>query len=523
MKKILLSVLGMIAIYSTSATQYMHINLPNGNVYDVKVEKTDYVSHINKDGKDFIKVTRTDSTYSLYPLEGAMVTFDKEISYLAEDATNWNIPKVSIEGCVYDTTKAHQMRENGAEQYEIDMELLSAQYSYNNCIEEKVYELNLHLTNKEKEIQYSANKYTKQLFAAISEDSSQVNKNIIFSPTSFQFALAMLANGADDEAYSEISAALGQKEIPLDSLNEMYSKRLSRLQYINPNIAQISLVNGVFADKKSHFGKNFMQNIDEFYKAAAVNVDFSEDSTYVMMDKWAEESTNGMIKEIGVDKNLDLILVLANALSFQSNWAKKFDTANTTPGKFVTSKGDEIEVDKMYCTYGPYTEGETYQLVNLKFGIENRNTYHMNVILPKEGFSPLSVLAEIDLENIQYKKSEYYDGIKAYLKLPKFNVSSKIPLKEILEKTELEKAMSAIYNNITLGAIISDVNQNAHLEIDEDGAKGAAVTNISMERIGEDFYEYVDMDVNRPFIITIQNEEDHEILFIGLINDPTAK
>ena len=80
MKKILLSVLGMIAIYSTSATQYMHINLPNGNVYDVKVEKTDYVSHINKDGKDFIKVTRTDSTYSLYPLEGAMVTFDKEIS-----------------------------------------------------------------------------------------------------------------------------------------------------------------------------------------------------------------------------------------------------------------------------------------------------------------------------------------------------------------------------------------------------------------------------------------------------------
>lgn len=57
MKKILLSVLGMIAIYSTSATQYMHINLPNGNVYDVKVEKTDYVSHINKDGKDFIKVT----------------------------------------------------------------------------------------------------------------------------------------------------------------------------------------------------------------------------------------------------------------------------------------------------------------------------------------------------------------------------------------------------------------------------------------------------------------------------------
>ena len=86
------------------------------------------------------------------------------------------------------------------------------------------------ITNKEKEIQYSANKYTKQLFAAISEDSSQVNKNIIFSPTSFQFALAMLANGADDEVYSEISAALGQKEIPLDSLNEMYSKRLSRLQ-----------------------------------------------------------------------------------------------------------------------------------------------------------------------------------------------------------------------------------------------------------------------------------------------------
>ena len=75
MKKHILSAFGLIAAFTMSATQYMHINLPDGKEYDVKVEKTDRVSHVTEGEEVFIKVTRTDGSSSLYPMNGAEVTF----------------------------------------------------------------------------------------------------------------------------------------------------------------------------------------------------------------------------------------------------------------------------------------------------------------------------------------------------------------------------------------------------------------------------------------------------------------
>ena len=99
MKKHLLSTIGLFAACTMSATQYMHINLPDGKEYDVKVEKTDRVSHV-KDGEEvFIKVSRTDSSYSLYPLNGAEVTFDEKIARMDGDVANWDIVSTMVEGC----------------------------------------------------------------------------------------------------------------------------------------------------------------------------------------------------------------------------------------------------------------------------------------------------------------------------------------------------------------------------------------------------------------------------------------
>ncbi|MBP5704695.1 MAG: hypothetical protein J6X12_08395 [Paludibacteraceae bacterium] len=102
MKKNLLSAIGIIAACTISATQYMHINLPDGKEYDVKVEKTDHVSHVKEDGKVFIKVSHTDNSYTLYPMDGTEVTFDEEIARMYSNVANWNILTTMFEGCEYD-------------------------------------------------------------------------------------------------------------------------------------------------------------------------------------------------------------------------------------------------------------------------------------------------------------------------------------------------------------------------------------------------------------------------------------
>ena len=240
------------------------------------------------------------------------------------------------------------------------------------------------------------------------------------------------------------------------------------------------------------------------------------------MNDWADKSTNGMIKGLGIDKDPTLILVLANALSFQSEWEEKFSPVATEMGKFITSTGEEKQVEKMnHYFVGNYAEGENYQLVTLPFF----EGFQMNVVLPAEGVSPEAVLAEIDFDNIKYKVDEYeYMSIlySPRLSLPKFNIDTKIKLNEALQKIGLKKTFIANFGNIAEFAKVDNIKQLAHLEIDEAGAKGAAVTVV--EATGSAYMdEVVNVDVNRPFIVTINNPKTHEVLFIGLINDPTLK
>ncbi|MBR6597013.1 MAG: hypothetical protein IKK68_03580 [Paludibacteraceae bacterium] len=520
MKKHLLSAIGIFAACTMSATQYMHINLPNGKEYDVKVEKTDRVSHVKEGDEVFIKVSRTDSSYSLYPLDGAEVTFDEEISRMDGDVANWNIVSTMIEGCEYDTARIRELKETGYNERELYQILID----YERCVSEKKTEKKVEFSDREIEAQSSANKFATRLFTDISKESKYQDKNLIFSPTSLQFALAMLANGADDdEAYAEITTALGKENMPLDELNDMYSKRLTNLKLVDPQKVNIGITNAAFIQNGLPIGKNFLQNIEEYYKAVANNVDFNEDSTYTKMNDWADKSTNGMIKKLGIDKDPSLILVLANALSFQSEWEEKFVPQLTQPGKFITSTGEEKQVDKMSRTYtGCYAEGENYQLVTIPF----YEDFQMNVILPAEGVSPEVALAEVDFDNIKYNYVSTYDnGMHLYysyhLLLPKFNIDTKIKLNESLKEIGLEKTFLTNFSNIADVAKVENVRQLAHLEIDEDGAKGAAVTVIDL--LGSPYLEekLVEVDVNRPFIVTINNPKTHEMLFIGLINDPT--
>lgn len=525
MKKHILSVLSLIAACTISATQYMHVNLPDGKEYDVKIEKTDKVSHVKQGDEVFLKVTRKDNSYSLYPSTGAEVTFDEEISRFDKNLSNWNALQKSIEGCVLDTSKLEILRATGAKEWTIRNELANAESIYNECVRKKRNNEIVLYSDTEKETMQSANKFASNLFSEISKDSEFKNKNVIFSPTSLQFALAMLANGADDDnAYAEITKILGNQDLPLDQLNELYKKRMTNFQFVNPNRIQIGLANAAFLQKDVPFGKNFVQNIEDFYKGAANNVDFTQDSTYKLMDKWANDNTNGMIPKIGLQKNDLYVLVLANALSFQSEWVDKFYKELTKPGEFVTSENEVKQVDKMGKSTSRYAVGNTFQLVSLPF-YEN---FEMNVILPNKDVTPEEALSEFDLNNIPYKHGEIneegnYVVYIANLSLPKFNIDTKITIDKVMKEMGLNDLFAAEYNNIAQRAAVDGIQQLTHLEIDEEGAKGAAVTIIPMATTGMVEEIYVDFDVNRPFIVTIDNPETHELLFIGLINDPTSK
>ncbi len=442
-----------------------------------------------------------------------------ETTYLTHDVSNWEVK--SFNDCRLDTTKVYDLRQKGASEDEITKAYSEALYKLQECNDNYFdpFDERNDYSEAEGKALLSANKYATELFGKIVVDDNFKNKNVVFSPTCMQIALAMLANGTDDKsAYQEITTALGKQDMPLDELNALFKKRLYRIQHLD-SYDKIGISNAILLKKGAYYGTEFLNNTGTCYKALASNVDFCLDSTYTMIDDWAKKSTDGMIPSLGLQPDCNRMLVMVNALMFQSYWTNQFDPKKTKSSKFVTSLKEKKRVKKMNGTINDnYAETEEYQLISVSL-----NSCKANIILPKEGVSPKSILSKIDLDNIPYKEAPTGYRYHIKLSLPKFSTDTRIPLKDLLMKYGMTNTFSKEMNKIANETKLEEIKQLAHLEIDELGVKVSA-TIISEVCFG---YEpkpiYVDMDVNRPFIITIQDEYEHEVLFIGLINDPTEK
>ncbi len=68
---------------------------------------------------------------------------------------------------------------------------------------------------------------------------------------------------------------------------------------------------------------------------------------------------------------------------------------------------------------------------------------------------------------------------------------------------------------------IDEIKQKTFIDVSEEGTEAAGATSVEMRLTSaivdeETFY----MDVNRPFFMTIKDEETNALLFIGIIKNP---
>lgn len=507
MKKHLLTSAIVLAGSSLFAAQYMHVNLPNGKCYDTKIEKTDRICHIKGDSINQIKLVRKDSSFALYPANGAEVTFDDEITRVKGDTSIW------------------YNRDN------------KPQY--------------VHFFGKENVYQAKANNKALQILGKIVENSKKKEKNFIISPISLQIGLAMMANGASNDAtYNSITNLLGCPGMQVDSLNEWYNRKITYMLSESPNNRKISTANGIWLKNGCPFSKNYIQNLTDYYKATVSNVDFMQDSTYNKMDRWVAETTDSMIQSIGLDtdevsKSLRAC-VLANTVSFQSNWAEPY--FETRKDSFTTIDGKKVEVEMM-SGYGDdagdhYYYGETEDYIVAKKQLsqsyreeewESNSAYEMVFILPKEGKTPMDILPTIDLDKLPQTERIKDTLDIVYLDIPSFSIDDNNELKETLESLGLESIfITGNLENIAPSIYVSDSYQKTHLEVGEDGVKGAALTVFDNVITGEGPYYPTtirhNVILNRPFILILKNQVhdydvsgNNDIIFLGIINDPTQK
>ena len=360
-------------------------------------------------------------------------------------------------------------------------------------------------------------------FNMLSEAQPNKDGNIFISPTSLFRALSMVYNGADGVTKDEMAKVLQVEGIEADELNRANAS-LMNLFHSSSERIQLSIANSIWLNENFHFQDDFAKENRDYFNAEIGEIDIFDSESPKMINQWVEEKTNGKIEEI-VDSPLDpdLVTILINAIYFKGDWKYEFDESQTEDRTFYLKDGTTKVVPLMRLEEKlAYMENEVLQAVSLPYGEENEMS--MNVILPKENVDSEEFQTMLTYENWQKWTSEFQVK-EGTLLLPKFQLEYEATLNDMLKKLGMTTAFAKGAN---FGKMIqegdplwiSTVKQKTYLDVNEKGTEAAAAT--SVEIVTESFNPEgpFRMEVNRPFLIAITENQSNTILFLGEINNP---
>lgn len=361
-----------------------------------------------------------------------------------------------------------------------------------------------------------------ELFSNVfNEEAKGEDKSFMVSPFSLSMALAMTWNGAAGETKTAMQETLKMGNYSDDDINGYYKKLKEALLKTDPS-TQLSIANAIFTNKFVTIKPNFIKTNTDYYHATVQPVDFSLPTTKDIINRWASDNTNNLIKEVIDKTNADDLMYLLNAIYFKGIWTTKFDAKNTSKKAFLTENGTKRTVDMMSQTAKfNYTEDEIMQVVQLPYG---NQAFSMLVLLPQSGKKQTDVVSALQNKEYWGKTRTALRQAEVVLSLPKFKTEYSIKLNEVLGKMGMGVAFDpykADFSRMSeISAFISFVKQDTYISTDESGTEAAAVTVIGMEMTSAaPGPQKVIFNADRPFIYVIQENSTGAILFMGAVKD----
>ncbi len=384
----------------------------------------------------------------------------------------------------------------------------------------------INLSANEAKLSSEGNINSLNLFSLIVEEELKSGKssNVIISPLSLYIALAMTWNGAEGETKAEIQRFLGLEGLTEIEVNEYFKKLLDALPVTDPK-AKISIANSIWHDKGLNVLNDFRKNNINYFYSEVTALNFSDKASVDLINKWCSDKTNGIIKKIIEQIQVEEVMFLINALYFKAPWSVPFDKEKTTTSQFRLSNGSTVNTPMMSDTDTfNYSENNDYKTLKLDYG---NGSFGMIFILPS-GNNKIEDIAGI------IKEPSVWSSIvgnktttKIDIKIPKFKFEYENRLDPFLKNLGINRAFNAYEAELTKIAnvgnqnlYISRVLQKAAIETNEEGSEAAAVTAIGVGLTSapqlKEFY------ANRPFIFAITENSTNTVLFIGKVENPQS-
>ena len=301
--------------------------------------------------------------------------------------------------------------------------------------------------------------------------------NMIYSPLSIKYALAMLSEGANGNTKTQIDNVIG---------------RLNLTKYKN-NDKILSLANSVFIkDEYSQFVKeNFKDNLVQRSK-----------------------------------------MILINALAIDMEWANTFDDNDTWGNPFYLENGEQINATTMNKETSSedisYYKDDNITAITMDLKEYDNTQLEFMAMMPEKNLDEyIKTITLKDVEEITSKlekASNTKNGVD--VSIPKFEFNYELKLKEDLQKLGITDAFSsekADFTNMAETSLyVGEAIHKADVKFSEDGIRAAAVTVFAMfeNALPTEEEQPIRIKIDKPFMFLIKDKKTGEIWFVGTVYEP---
>ena len=371
------------------------------------------------------------------------------------------------------------------------------------------------LTKAEEVVRNASNDFGMKVFAGLL--SKAKGREVSFSPLSLSLALAMTAEGAENDTWKQFADAIGWGTAGKEEVGAYYRKMIDGLVKTDPLVSFTSC-NSVWAAKTQTMYDTYTSLLKQYFSAENYSVDFSSYATLDQINKWCSDKTEGKIPKMLDDLDPATRLMLINALLFKAPWGLTWDikTGRDFNGAAGKTKKDFLHTIHLLG----YGEFEDFEYVSIPYG---NGSYEIDVVLPKAGKTVQAILPKVNYEAFQYA----YPGTEVDLYLPKWSTEyfSERDIPDVL--TALGLTLPFDFNNADFSGIskeplyIGSILQKVRIDVTEKGTEFAAVTVVGMltSGIGPVTPKKVTLDLNRPFAYFIREKSTNTLLLAGTLSN----
>ena len=349
--------------------------------------------------------------------------------------------------------------------------------------------------------------------------SEESGKNTLISPLSVLCALAMTANGAEEETLQQMEEVLGMTTEDLNLYLYSYMKNLPQ-----GDKYKLSLANSIWFtdDERFTVNQDFLQTNADYYGADIYKAPF-DNQTVKDINNWVNEKTDEMIPEVLDKIPQDAIMYLINALAFEAEWSAIYEKHQVKDGEFTKEDGTKQDAEFMYSTEGTYLadENATGFMKYYKGG-----KYAFVAMLPNEGVSVSEYIASLDGKSLNaLLANPQYETV--YTLMPKFETEYAVEMAEILKGMGMTDAFDMY--DADFGGIGTSTDGNIHItrvlhktfiSVGEKGTKAGAVTVVEAgDGAAMEPEEPKEVYLDRPFVYMLIDCENNIPFFIGTMMD----